>query len=87
VLLELLDQVEDAIGVDNDTVCDKNTHSFKSQDDFANKLPVKVNHLAERTTSHIPKEVVGVFSNSSYLVLEVCFCNQAHITCSLVHQI
>ncbi|KAK2413783.1 DNA replication helicase [Trifolium repens] len=71
VLLELLDQVEDAIGVDNDTVCDKNTHSFKSQDDFANKLPVKVNHLAERTTSHIPKEVVGVFSNSSYLVLEV----------------
>ncbi|WJX75871.1 DNA helicase [Trifolium repens] len=71
VLLELLDQVEDAIGVDNDTVCDKNAHSFKSQDDFANKLPVKVNHLAERTTSHIPKEVVGVFSNSSYLVLEV----------------
>ncbi|KAK2360181.1 DNA replication helicase [Trifolium repens] len=71
VLLELLDQVEDAIGVDNDTVCDKNTHSFKSQDAFANKLPVKVNHLAERTISHIPKEVVGVFSNSSYLVLEV----------------
>jgi hypothetical protein len=86
VLLELLDQVEDAIGVDNDAVCDKNTHSFKSQDDFANKLPVKVNHQVERTTSHIPKKV-GVFSDSSYLVLEVCFCNQAHITCSLVHQI
>ncbi|WJX81359.1 DNA helicase [Trifolium repens] len=70
VLLELLDQVEDAIGVDNDAVCDKNTHSFKSQDDFANKLPVKVNHQVERTTSHIPKKV-GVFSDSSYLVLEV----------------
>ncbi|KAL5057456.1 hypothetical protein RYX36_029060 [Vicia faba] len=69
-LLELLDQVEDAIGVDSDTVCDKTTHSFKSQDGIANELPVRVNHLVERTESHIPKEVVGDFSNSNYLVLE-----------------
>ncbi|CAJ2669775.1 unnamed protein product [Trifolium pratense] len=69
-LLELLDQVEDAIGVDNDTVCYKTTHSLKSQDDIANELPVKVNHLVERTKSQIPKDV-GVFSDSSYLVLEV----------------
>ncbi|KAI5399142.1 hypothetical protein KIW84_064502 [Lathyrus oleraceus] len=69
-LLELLDQVEDAIGVDNDTVCDKTTHSFKSQDVIANELPVRVNHLVESTKSHIPKEVVGDFSNSNYLVLE-----------------
>ncbi|KAI5399144.1 hypothetical protein KIW84_064504 [Lathyrus oleraceus] len=63
-------QVEDAIGVDNDTVCDKTTHSFKSQDGIANELPVRVNHLVESTKSHIPKEVVGDFSNSNYLILE-----------------
>ncbi|XP_024627209.1 DNA replication ATP-dependent helicase/nuclease JHS1 isoform X2 [Medicago truncatula] len=70
-LLELLDQVEDAIGVDNDTVCDKTTHSCNSQDGIADGLPVRANHLVERTKSHIPKEVVSVFSDSSYLVLEV----------------
>lgn len=76
-MLELLDQVEDAIGVDNDTVCDKTTHSCNSQDGIADGLPVRANHLVERTKSHIPKEVVSVFSDSSYLVLEVCFWNQA----------
>ena len=75
-MLELLDQVEDAIGVDNDTVCDKTTHSGNSQDGIADGLPVRANDLVERTKSHIPKEVVGVFSDSSYLVLEVCFWNQ-----------
>lgn len=75
-MLELLDQVEDAIGVDSDTVCDETTHSFKSQDGIANELPVRVNHLVERTESLIPKEVNGDFSNSNYLVLEVCFWNQ-----------
>ncbi|XP_073222002.1 DNA replication ATP-dependent helicase/nuclease JHS1 isoform X2 [Cicer arietinum] len=69
-LLELLDQVEDAIGVDSDTICDKATHSFKSQVGIANDLPVRVNHTVERTKSHIPKDI-GVFSNYNYLVLEV----------------
>jgi len=76
-LLELLDQVEDAIGVDNDTVCDKTTHSCNSQDGIADGLPVGSNHLVERTKSRKPKEIVSVFSDSSYLVLEVCFWNQA----------
>ncbi|KAL5071161.1 hypothetical protein RYX36_022048, partial [Vicia faba] len=67
--LELLDQVEETIGVDSDIVCDKTTHSFKSQDGIANELPVRINHLAE-SESHIPKEVFGDFSNSNYLVLE-----------------
>ena len=31
-LLELLDQVEDAIGVDNDTVCDKTTQTVPGRD-------------------------------------------------------
>lgn len=75
-MLELLDQVEDAIGVDSDTICDKATHSFKSQVGIANDLPVRVNHTVERTKSHIPKDI-GVFSNYNYLVLEVCFWNQA----------
>ncbi|KAK7401394.1 hypothetical protein VNO78_12831 [Psophocarpus tetragonolobus] len=55
-LLELLDQVEDAIAVDDDTVCNKNIHSFKvPQDQIANELPVKVNPAVERTKSHIHK--------------------------------
>ncbi|KAH1248157.1 DNA replication ATP-dependent helicase/nuclease DNA2 [Glycine max] len=70
-LLELLDQVEDAIAVDDVTVCNNNTYSFKvPQDLIANELPVKVNPTVERTKSDIPKEVVDVFS-SNYLVLEV----------------
>ncbi|TKY49761.1 DNA replication ATP-dependent helicase/nuclease DNA2 [Spatholobus suberectus] len=70
-LLELLDQVEDAIAVDDATVCNNNTYSFKPQDQIANELPVRVNPAVERTKSHIPKEVIDVFSNSNYLVLEV----------------
>ncbi|KAJ1388065.1 P-loop containing nucleoside triphosphate hydrolase, partial [Sesbania bispinosa] len=70
-LLELLDQVEDAIAVDNAAVWNKSTYSFKSQDGIANQLPVRANRAVERTKSHIPKETVGVFSNSNYLVLEV----------------
>lgn len=70
-MLELLDQVEDAIAVDDVTVCNNNTYSFKvPQDLIANELPVKVNPTVERTKSDIPKEVVDVFS-SNYLVLEV----------------
>lgn len=76
-MLELLDQVEDAIAVDDATVRNKGTYSFKSLDGIANKLPVRANHAVERTNSQIPKEVVGVFSNSNYLVLEVCFCYHA----------
>ncbi|XP_020229292.1 DNA replication ATP-dependent helicase/nuclease DNA2 isoform X2 [Cajanus cajan] len=70
-LLELLDQVEDAIGDDDDSVSNNNTYSFKPQDQIANELPVRVNPAVERTTSHIPKEVFDVSSNSNYLVLEV----------------
>jgi hypothetical protein len=69
-LLELLDQVEDVIRVDNDTVCDKTAHSFNSQDGIANELHVRANHLIERTKSHIPKEVVSVFSDSNYLAFD-----------------
>lgn len=76
-MLELLDQVEDAITVDNGTVCNKTTYSFKSQNGVANEHPVRVSHAVERTESHISKEVVGVSSNYNYLVLEVCFWNQA----------
>ncbi|KAF7844965.1 DNA replication ATP-dependent helicase/nuclease DNA2 isoform X1 [Senna tora] len=69
-LLELLDQVEDAICVEDATICNKSTHFFKSQDGITDSLPVKVDHAVERTMSHTPKEVIGV-SNSNYLVLEV----------------
>ncbi|XP_061371204.1 DNA replication ATP-dependent helicase/nuclease JHS1 [Gastrolobium bilobum] len=61
-LLELLDQVEDAISVDNATVYNKSTYSSKSQNGIADKLPVRANHAGE---------VVSVFSNTNYLVLEV----------------
>lgn len=71
-MLELLDQVEDVIAVDDATVCNKGTCSFKSQDGVADELPVRANHAVERTRSHIAKEGVGVFSSSNYLVLEVC---------------
>jgi len=70
-LLELLDQVEDAIAVDDAPVCNSNTYSFKVPQNRANELPVKVKPAVERTKSHLPKEVVDVFSNSNYLVLEV----------------
>ncbi|KAK7256275.1 hypothetical protein RIF29_29716 [Crotalaria pallida] len=70
-LLELLDQVEDAITVDDVKVCNKSTSSFKSQDGNADELPVIANHAEETTETQIPKEVVGVFSNYNYLVLEV----------------
>ncbi|RDX75612.1 DNA replication ATP-dependent helicase/nuclease DNA2, partial [Mucuna pruriens] len=70
-LLELLDQVEDAIAVDDATVCNNKTYSFKPQDQIANELPVRVNPAVERTKPHIPEEVADVFSNSNYLVLEV----------------
>ncbi|KAL9321686.1 hypothetical protein ACSQ67_009739 [Phaseolus vulgaris] len=70
-LLELLDQVEDAITVDDAPVCHSNTYSFKVPQNQANELPVKVKPAVERTKSHLPKEVVDVFTNSNYLVLEV----------------
>ncbi|KAK7350768.1 hypothetical protein VNO77_09705 [Canavalia gladiata] len=70
-LLELLDQVEDAIAVDDATVCDNKTYSFKSQDRIANELPVRPNPAVERTKSYLLREVIGVFSNSNFLVLEV----------------
>ena len=57
--------------MDNDTICDKTTHSFNSQDGIVEELPVRANHLVERTKSHIPKEVVSVFFDSNYLALEV----------------
>lgn len=68
-LLELLDQVEDAIGVGDATVSNINT--FKPQDQIANALPVRVNPVVERTKSDKPKDVADVSSNSNYLVLEV----------------
>ncbi|XP_019452538.1 PREDICTED: DNA replication ATP-dependent helicase/nuclease DNA2 isoform X2 [Lupinus angustifolius] len=69
--LELLDQVEDAIAVDDANVCNQSISSFKSQDGVADELPVIANHKVEKTKSQIPKEVVGVFSNYIFLVLEV----------------
>ncbi|KAE9617923.1 hypothetical protein Lalb_Chr03g0040701 [Lupinus albus] len=69
--LELLDQVEDAIAVDDANVCNQNISTFKSQDGVADELPVIANHKVEKTKSQIPKEVVGVFSNYIFLVLEV----------------
>lgn len=74
-MLELLDQVEDAITVDNDAICNKTTYSFKSQDGIAND-PARANHAVERTKSHKPKEATSILSNSSYLALEVCIRNQ-----------
>ncbi|QCD95507.1 DNA replication ATP-dependent helicase Dna2 [Vigna unguiculata] len=70
-LLELLDQVEDAIAIDDAPVCNSNTYSFKIPQNQAYELPVKVRPAVERTKSHLPEEVVDVFSNSNYLVLEV----------------
>ncbi|KAL2337269.1 hypothetical protein Fmac_011715 [Flemingia macrophylla] len=71
-LLELLDQVEDAIAVDDAPVCNNNTDSFKPQDQIVSELHGRVNPAVETTKSHIRnKEVVDVSSNSNYLVLEV----------------
>ncbi|CAJ1958757.1 unnamed protein product [Sphenostylis stenocarpa] len=71
-LLELLDQVEDAIAVDDAPVCNNNPSSFQvPQNQFAGELPVKVKPAVERTKSYLPKENANVFSNSNYLVLEV----------------
>ncbi|KEH19761.1 hypothetical protein MTR_8g467950 [Medicago truncatula] len=68
--LELLDQVEDVIGVDNDTICDKTAHSCNSQHGLDDELPIKANHLIERNKSHIPKEVVNLFFDSNYLAFD-----------------
>ncbi|XP_027350618.1 DNA replication ATP-dependent helicase/nuclease DNA2 [Abrus precatorius] len=71
-LLELLDQVEDAIAVDDDaTVCTNHTYLYKSQDLIANELPVKANPVIERTKSHLCRGAISVFSSCNYLVLEV----------------
>ncbi|WVZ00430.1 hypothetical protein V8G54_026499 [Vigna mungo] len=70
-LLELLDQVEDAIAIDDAPVLNSNTYSFKVPQNQAYELPVKDRPVVERTESHLPKEGVDVFSNSNYLVLEV----------------
>ncbi|XP_025658786.1 DNA replication ATP-dependent helicase/nuclease JHS1 [Arachis hypogaea] len=70
-LLELLDQVEDAIAVDDATVCNKGTDSLKCCDGIADELPVRANHAEERTRSHSSKEDMVAVSSSSYLVLQV----------------
>ncbi|XP_022637202.1 DNA replication ATP-dependent helicase/nuclease DNA2 isoform X2 [Vigna radiata var. radiata] len=70
-LLELLDQVEDAIAIDDAPVFNSNTYSFKVPQNQAYELPVKVRPVVERTESYLPKDGVDVFSNSNYLVLEV----------------
>ncbi|KAI9092990.1 hypothetical protein K1719_027513 [Acacia pycnantha] len=69
-LLELLDQVEDAICVENSTICDKSTNYIKSQDGVAHNLPIGVDSAAESSIIHTPKEAISG-SNSNYLVLEV----------------
>lgn len=71
-MLDLLDQVEDVIAVDNGTPCNETACSVKSEDVNSNELPIRFNDSVERTKSRIPKKAVGVFANSSYLVLEVC---------------
>lgn len=71
-LLELLDQVEDAICVEKPTICNENTNYIKSLDGIADNLPIGVDSAAESTIIHTPKEAVGG-SNSNYLVLEVFF--------------
>lgn len=70
-MLELLDQVEDAIAIDDAPVFNSNTYSFKVPQNQAYELPVKVRPVVERTESYLPKDGVDVFSNSNYLVLEV----------------
>ncbi|XP_028798856.1 DNA replication ATP-dependent helicase/nuclease DNA2 isoform X2 [Neltuma alba] len=69
-LLELLDQVEDAICVENATICDKNANYIKPQDAIADNLPIRVDCAAESTIIHTPREAISG-SNSNYLVLEV----------------
>ncbi|XP_054795481.1 DNA replication ATP-dependent helicase/nuclease JHS1-like isoform X1 [Prosopis cineraria] len=69
-LLELLDQVEDAICVEDATICDKSANYIKSQDGIADNLPIRVDSAAESTRIHKPKEALGG-SSSNYLVLEV----------------
>lgn len=83
-MLDLLDQVEDVIAVDSGTPCNETTRFFKSQEVNSNELPIRFNDSVERSKSRIPKEVVGVFANSSYLVLEVCFWNQFFFHSSFV---
>ncbi|CAL0302859.1 unnamed protein product [Lupinus luteus] len=69
--LELLDQVEDAIAVDDANVCNQSISCFKSQGGVSDELPVIGNRKVEKAKSQIPKEAVGVFSNYIFLVLEV----------------
>ncbi|KAI4353108.1 hypothetical protein L6164_002081 [Bauhinia variegata] len=70
-LLELLDQVEDAISVEDTTIFGNSTYSLKVQGQNTDNLPLKVHHAVERIKSDIPKEVIRVSPNSHYLVLEV----------------
>ncbi|MED6209254.1 hypothetical protein PIB30_053003 [Stylosanthes scabra] len=70
-LLELLDQVEDAIAVDDAIVCNNGTDSLKSCDDIADEIPVRADHAVERTRSLISKQEVVAVSSSNYLVLQV----------------
>ncbi|MED6121097.1 hypothetical protein PIB30_027033 [Stylosanthes scabra] len=70
-LLELLDQVEDAIAVDDAIVCNNGTDSLKSCDGITDEIPVRADHAVVRTRSHISKQEVVAFSSSNYLVLQV----------------
>ena len=71
----MLDQVEDAISVEDATICDNSASVLKFQDGEADDLLVKVDPAVERTKSHRPEEVINESSNSHFLVLEVCFVN------------
>ncbi|KAL5799099.1 hypothetical protein ACOSQ2_003919 [Xanthoceras sorbifolium] len=70
-LLELLDQVEDAISVEDTVSSDMEAHSFKSQDKNGDKMLAKSDPVAKRFAIGPPLKVNGISSNNHFLVLEV----------------
>ncbi|KAK2650910.1 hypothetical protein Ddye_018399 [Dipteronia dyeriana] len=70
-LLELLNQVEDAISVEDPVSSDMESHSFKSQDKNGDKMLVKSDPAVKRVAIGPPLKVNGTSSNNHFLVLEV----------------
>ncbi|KAK4847699.1 hypothetical protein QYF36_004865 [Acer negundo] len=70
-LLELLDQVEDAISVEDPVSSDMESHSFKSHDKNGDKMLVRSDPAVKRVAIGSPLKVNGASSNNHFLVLEV----------------
>lgn len=78
-MLELLDQVEDAISVEDSVSGGMEVNPSKFEDKKSDKMFIKADPHVKRVTIDPPEKVNSTSSNYYFLVLEVCFSSMIFI--------